>query len=181
MSVDLAAVRAARAALAALVTAHPELRDADPRDAVATLDDEEETREGMPPKLDPDSDRGAEVIAVRMTPDLLEALDREVARRREENPDVAIGRSNVLRSLVRRALLAPAPVASTTAPKAPRKVPAKSESDDVRAHVIALRATLSAAEIGMRAGVSDETVNKALRGGSISTASRLALMAVPVP
>ena len=180
MSVDLAAVRAARAALAALVTAHPDLRDADPREAVATLD-EEETRQGMPPKLDPDNERGAEVIAVRMTSDLLEALDREVARRREENPDVAIGRSNVLRSLVRRALLAPAPVASTTAPKAPRKVPAKSESDDVRAHVIALRATLSAAEIGMRAGVSDETVNKALRGGSISTASRLALMAVPVP
>lgn len=181
MSVDLAAVRAARAALAALVTAHPDLRDADPREAVATLDDEEETRKGMPPKLDPDSDRGAEVIAVRMTPDLLEALDREVARRREENPDVAIGRSNVLRSLVRRALLAPAPVVEATAPKAPRKVPAKAESDDVRAHVSALRVTLSAAEIATSAGVSDDTVNKVIRGGSISAKSRLALLAVPVP
>ena len=60
----------------------------------------------MPPKLDPNGD--SELIAVRLTPELTAALDAEVMRQRAENPDVYIGRSNVLRALVRKALLATA-------------------------------------------------------------------------
>lgn len=58
------------------------------------------------PKLDPTAD--SELVAVRLTPELLAALDAEVRRQREAHPDLSIGRSNVLRGLIRRGLLSTA-------------------------------------------------------------------------
>ena len=143
----------------------------------------------MPPKLDPNGD--SELIAVRLTPELTAALDAEVMRQRAENPDVYIGRSNVLRALVRKALLATAPPRPATAPSAavveapverkPRKPRTRPDvPGGVREHVAALRVTLGVVQIAARASVSPDTVQKALRGGTISPASAAALLAVPV-
>ena len=44
----------------------------------------------------------------------------------------------------------------------------------------ALRVTLGVVQIAARASVSPDTVQKALRGGTISPASAAALLAVPV-
>jgi len=147
----------------------------------------------MPPKLDPNGD--SELIAVRLTPELTAALDAEVMRQRAENPDVYIGRSNVLRALVRKALLATAPPRPATAPSAavveapveapverkPRKPRTRPDvPGGVREHVTALRVTLGVVQIAARASVSPDTVQKALRGGTISPASAAALLAVSV-
>lgn len=107
VAVDLAAVARARAELAALVVAHPSLTspEAHARLAAALPDLVEPS---MPPRLDPES-ADTTIVGVRMTDEMLRALDAEVARQRAANPDVSIGRSNVLRGIVRRALLSPSP------------------------------------------------------------------------
>ena len=143
----------------------------------------------MPPKLDPNGD--SELIAVRLTPELTAALDAEVTRQREANPDVYIGRSNVLRALVRKALLAAGSPRAAAVPSAavveapverkPRKPRTRSDvPGGVQEHVTALRATLGVVQIAARASVSPDTVQKALRGGTISPASAAALLAVSV-
>lgn len=139
----------------------------------------------MPPKLDPNGD--SELIAVRLTPELTAALDAEVTRQREANPDVYIGRSNVLRALVRKALLAAgsprpaAPVAEAPVERKPRKPRTRPDvPGGVREHVTALHATLGVVQIAVRASVSPDTVQKALRGGTLSPASAAALLAVSV-
>lgn len=69
----------------------------------------------MPPRLDHES-ADTTIVGVRMTDEMLRALDAEVARQRAANPDVSIGRSNVLRGIVRRALLSPSPSTVEAAP-----------------------------------------------------------------
>ena len=69
----------------------------------------------MPPRLDPES-ADTTIVGVRMTDEMLRSLDAEVARQRAANPDVSIGRSNVLRGSVRRALGNPSPSTVEAAP-----------------------------------------------------------------
>lgn len=45
------------------------------------------------------------IVQVRFPPDLLEAVDREVARVSEERGGEPVGRSEVIRTIVRRALM----------------------------------------------------------------------------
>lgn len=145
----------------------------------------------MPPRLDPESAE-SELIALRLTGELLAALDAEVARQREANPDVYVGRSNVLRGLVRRALVlgrpppeapsagsveAPAP---TRAPRVPRAPRARPELTAGRAHVEALRATMSTKELAAAAGVSNDTIAKIQRGGTVAPATIERILQVPV-
>jgi len=120
-AVDLAALRSARTALAAIVAEHPELTGAAARARLAAHLPE---IIAMPPRLDPDS-ADSTIVGVRMTPEMLRALDAEVSRQRGLNPDVSIGRSNVLRGIVRRALLGSIATPSTSSP-APSPAPAPS-------------------------------------------------------
>ncbi len=120
-AVELAAVRSARTALAAIVAEHPELTGATARARLAAHLPE---IIAMPPRLDPDS-ADSTIVGVRMTPEMLRALDAEVSRQRGLNPDVSIGRSNVLRGIVRRALLGSIATPSTSSP-APSPAPAPS-------------------------------------------------------
>lgn len=120
VAVDLAAVARARAELAALVVAHPSLTspEAHARLAAALPDLVEPS---MPPRLDPES-ADTTIVGVRMTDEMLRALDAEVARQRAANPDVSIGRSNVLRGIVRRALLSPSTVEAAPVTAEPAQV-----------------------------------------------------------
>lgn len=52
----------------------------------------------------PDADE-RHIVQVRFPPDLLEAVDREVARVSEERGGEPVGRSEVIRTIVRRALM----------------------------------------------------------------------------
>lgn len=116
--IDLAAVARSRAALRALVVAHPSLTAPE---AQARLTDALPELIDMPPRLDPNTSDSI-TIGARLTPDLVAALDREVERQRAEHPDLPVGRSNVLRGIIRRALLAPA--TSPTSSTAPAPAPA---------------------------------------------------------
>lgn len=141
----------------------------------------------MPPRLDP-SRPESDLIAVRLTADLLAALDAEVNRQRAANPDVFVGRSNVLRGLVRKALLATAPTGPAEAPsgrpdsaaasRPPRARTATLDLTTVRSHVEALRETMSTREVAAAAGVSADTIAKVLRGGSVSAESAAKLVLV---
>lgn len=139
LAVDLVAVARARTELAALVAAHPELTHPAAQQRLADALPEIH----MPPRLDPTTTDDTTIVGVRMTPEMLRALDAEVARQRATNPDVSIGRSNVLRGIIRRALLTapgaspePAPIIATASPadndtkpqKAPQKAPRKVEN-----------------------------------------------------
>lgn len=178
--VDLVAVAVARERLAALAAAHPALFTAEARARlVARALDDPHGDDAMPPKLDQET----ELIAVRLTADLVAALDAEVERQRRAMPDVAVGRSNVLRGLVRRTLLALPQGAPQGAPQRPRKARAREAGQGeavaaARAHVEALRATLAPGLIARRAKVSNDTVQKLMRGGMVSAASAAALLRV---
>ena len=145
----------------------------------------------MPPRLDPDSP-DSDLIAVRLSKELTAALDAEVKRQRAAHPDLSIGRSNVLRGLVRRALVlgrpppeapsagsveAPAP---TRAPRVSRAPRARPELTAVRAHVEALRATMTTKEVAAAAGVSNDTIAKIQRGGTVAPATIERILQVPV-
>lgn len=120
--IDLVAVARARAALAALVAAHPSLTSPEAQARLAAALPEFTI---MPPRLNPDSTDDSIIIGVRMTPEMRDALDAEVVRQRAQHPDVSIGRSNVLRGIIRRALLSPAgaPAAPAATPAAPSPAP----------------------------------------------------------
>ena len=109
--IDLAAVARARAELAVLVAEHPSLTSPDAQARLAATLPEL----SMPPRLNPDTTDDTVIIGVRMTPEMRDALDAEVERQRALNPDVTIGRSNVLRGILRRALLTPAGATATPA------------------------------------------------------------------
>lgn len=117
-AVDLAAVARARAELAALVVAHPSLTSPEAHARLAAALPELT----MPPRLDPES-ADSEIIGVRLERKMVDALDREVARQRADNPDLPISKSSVLRGIVRRALLNPAPSQPIAAPPAPEEPP----------------------------------------------------------
>ncbi len=125
-AVDLVAVGVARRALAAVVAEHPELTSAPSR---ARLAEHLPEIIAMPPRLDPDS-ADSTIVGVRMTPEMRDALDAEVSRQRALNPDVSIGRSNVLRGIVRRALLGSITTPAQTAPAAPAAPIAPVSTDD---------------------------------------------------
>lgn len=135
-AVDLAALRSARTALAAIVAEHPELTGAAARARLAAHLPE---IIAMPPRLDPDS-ADSTIVGVRMTPEMLRALDAEVSRQRGLNPDVSIGRSNVLRGIVRRALLGSIATPSTSSP-APSPAPAPSRPVVARVEAVEAPAT----------------------------------------
>lgn len=120
--IDLVAVARARAELAALVAAHPSLTSPEAQARLAATLPELTI---MPPRLNPDTTDDSIIIGVRMTPEMRDALDAEVVRQRAQNPDVTIGRSNVLRGIIRRALLSPAgaPAAPAATPAAPSPAP----------------------------------------------------------
>ena len=115
--IDLAAVARARAELAVLVAEHPSLTSPDAQARLAATLPEL----SMPPRLNPDTTDDTFIIGVRMTLEMRDALDAEVERQRALNPDVTIGRfktigrSNVLRGILRRALLTPAGATATPA------------------------------------------------------------------
>lgn len=109
--IDLAAVARVRAELAVLVAEHPSLTSPDAQARLAATLPEL----SMPPRLNPDTTDDTVIIGVRMTPEMRDALDAEVKRQRALNPDVTIRRSNVLRGILRRALLTPAGATATLA------------------------------------------------------------------
>ena len=117
-AVDLAAVARARAELAALVVAHPSLTSPEAHARLAAALPELT----MPPRLDPES-ADSTIIGVRLSREMVDALDREVARQCADNPDLPISKSSVLRGIVRRALLNTAPSQPIAAPPAPEEPP----------------------------------------------------------
>lgn len=130
--VDLVAVHRARGALAALVHAHPDLTSAAARErlAAAIPDLLEST---MSNRLDPAAQGPSTTVGVRLSPDLLAAVDREVERLTAGAPYRAVGRSDAVRSMLLRCMAADARAAApppTAAPpamthRAPSPVPAK--------------------------------------------------------
>jgi hypothetical protein len=123
-AVDLMAVARARAELAALVAAHPELTSPAARarlgDALPDL-----MEPTMSKSLDPNHTPGkgpSKTIGVRLTPDLLAAVEVETARLRVLAPGTTFGLSDGVRSLILRALSA-APSQPVAAPSAPEEPP----------------------------------------------------------
>lgn len=110
-AVDLAALRSARTALAAIVAEHPELTGATARARLAANLSE---IIAMKP-LDPNASGKARTITVRLSADLLAALDVEATRLKSLLPGSSIGLSDAVRTLLHRALATP----STSAPAAP--------------------------------------------------------------
>jgi hypothetical protein len=100
MTIDLAAVRSARTILAAVVHAHPEL--ASPAVSSRLAPALPEILAMTTPRIDTPST----TVAVRLGPDVLAAVDAEVARLRALMPGSALGRGSVIRMLVLRALAA---------------------------------------------------------------------------
>ena len=136
-AIDLVAVARARAELARIVDAHPHLTspEAHARLAAALPALVESP---MPPRLTPESAEST-IVGVRMTDEMLRALDVEVARQRTVNPDLPITRSTVLRGIVRRALLSPAEAPSAPAEaviaRRPSAPPSRASAPPSRASV----------------------------------------------
>ena len=126
-AVDLAAVRSARTALAAIVAEHPELTGATARARLAANLPE---IIAMKP-LDPNASGKARTITVRLSADLLAALDVEATRLKSLLPGSSIGLSDAVRTLLHRALATP----STSAPAAPA-APAPSRSSGARGEAV---------------------------------------------
>lgn len=115
--VDLVAFARARVELRALVVAHPELTQPTARERLAAaLPELMESPMSKP--LDPNHAGTATTVGVRLTPDLLAAVDTEATRLRASAPWSSPGRSDAVRSLLLRALsIAPStPVEATPAP-----------------------------------------------------------------
>ena len=110
-AVDLAAVRSARSALAAIVAEHPELTGAAARARLAANLSE---IIAMKP-LDPTATGAARTITVRLSADLIARLEAERDRLAALVPGSSLGLSDAVRSLIHRALATP----STSAPAAP--------------------------------------------------------------
>lgn len=87
----------------------------------------------MANKLDPARAGMSPQLALRVSPELLEALDREVVRLRAERPGARLQRSDVAREILARSLLTPTPTPAPTsadqptapAPPAPSLAPAQ--------------------------------------------------------
>ncbi len=105
-AIDLAAVARARTELARVVANNPHLTSPEAQERLATALPAL-VESPMPPRLTPESAEST-IVGVRMTDEMLRALDVEVAQQRAANPDLPITRSTVLRGIVRRALLSPA-------------------------------------------------------------------------
>ena len=116
-AVDLAAVRSARTALAAIVAEHPELTGATARARLAANLPE---ILAMKP-LDPNATGAARTITVRLSADLIAQLEAERDRLAALVPGSSLGLSGAVRSLIHRALATP----STSSP-APSPAPAPS-------------------------------------------------------
>ena len=110
-AVDLAALRSARTALAAIVAEHPELTGATARARLAANLSE---IIAMKP-LDPNATGAARTITVRLSADLIARLEAERDRLAALVPGSSLGLSDAVRSLIHRALATP----STSAPAAP--------------------------------------------------------------
>lgn len=119
-AVDLAAVRSARTALAAIVAEHPELTGATARARLAANLSE---IIAMKP-LDPNATGAARTITVRLSADLIARLEAERDRLAALVPGSSLGLSDAVRSLIHRALATP----STSSP-APSPAPAPSRLD----------------------------------------------------
>lgn len=120
-TIDLEGVRAARAALAAIVRDHPELTQPAARERLAAALPEIIAMK----RLDPNTGAST-TVGVRLAPDLLAAVDREMERLKALVPGSSIGRSDAVRSLVLRAVgLAPStPAAVTESPAVAVPAPA---------------------------------------------------------
>ena len=114
-AVDLAAVRSARSALAAIVAEHPELTGAAARARLAANLSE---IIAMKP-LDPTATGAARTITVRLSADLIARLEAERDRLAALVPGSSLGLSDAVRSLIHRALATP-----STASPAPSPAPA---------------------------------------------------------
>lgn len=99
-AVDLAAVRSARTALAAIVAEHPELTGATARARLAANLPE---ILAMKP-LDPNATGAARTITVRLSADLIAQLEAERDRLAALVPGSSLGLSDAVRSLIHRAL-----------------------------------------------------------------------------
>lgn len=130
-AVDLAAVRSARTALAAIVAEHPELTGATAR---ARLADNLSEIIAMKP-LDPNATGAARTITVRLSADLIARLEAERDRLAALVPGSSLGLSDAVRSLIHRALATPstASPAPSPAPAPARPVVARVEAGEAPA------------------------------------------------
>ena len=104
-AVDLAAVRSARTALAAIVAEHPELTGATARARLAA-----NLPEILALKpLDPNATGAARTITVRLSADLIAQLEAERDRLAALVPGSSLGLSDAVRSLIHRAPPDPPP------------------------------------------------------------------------
>lgn len=119
--VDLIAVQRARGVLATLVHAHPDLTSAHARTRLAAAIPAllEST---MSNRLDPAAQGPSTTVGVRLSPDLLAAVDREVDRLTAGAPYRAVGRSDAVRSMLLRCMAADARAAAPPPTPAPRAV-----------------------------------------------------------
>ena len=125
--VDLAAVARARAELAALVAAHPELTSPAARarlgDALPDIVEPPMTKSLDPNHVSrPGVSQPSQTVGVRLTPNLLEAVKVETERLRSMAPGTSFGLGDGVRSLILRALSA-APSQPIAAPSAPEEPP----------------------------------------------------------
>ena len=111
-AIDLPAVRAARAQLAAIVAAHPELTHPSAHARLTANLSEIAT---MSRRLDPNATGASTTVGVRLSPQLLKAVEAERDRLAGLVPGSTIGLSDAVRSLILRAIATP----STIAPAAP--------------------------------------------------------------
>lgn len=125
--VDLAAVARARAELAALVAAHPELTSPAARarlgDALPDIVEPPMTKSLDPNHVSrPGVSQPSQTVGVRLTPNLLEAVKVDTERLRSMAPGTSFGLGDGVRSLILRALSA-APSQPIAAPSAPEEPP----------------------------------------------------------
>lgn len=184
-AVDLAAVRSARTALAAIVAEHPELTGATARARLAANLPE---IIAMKP-LDPNATGAARTITVRLSADLIARLEAERDRLAALVPGSSLGLSDAVRSLIHRALAmpstsapAPSPAPAPSRPIVARVEAAQRRAAEVAERLRALRDAEAASgvpvgsrqwtirPIAERAGMSGDPVAKLMRGEHVSPA-----------
>lgn len=141
--IDMGAVARARNELAALVAAHPHLTSPEARERLAAALPEL-TEPLMSNRLDPNAVGASVTVGVRLSPELLAAVDSEAARLGAAAAYRAVGRSDAVRSMLLRCIAADRAREALPAPDAPvsrdiananvRAGAYRTESQALRAH-----------------------------------------------
>ena len=159
-AVDLAALRSARTALAAIVAEHPELTGATARARLAANLPE---IIAMKP-LDPNATGAARTITVRLSADLIARLEAERDRLAALVPGSSLGLSDAVRSFILRSGALP----STSSP-APSPAPAPSRPVVARVEAVEAPAVDSRQLPLLASEAPAVTLHNAANGASVAT------------